>query len=109
MDQRELGRYAVAYDRLMAHWAGVLGPRLLRVDYHALATAPEAEIRHLLSALDLDWHADCLRPEDSDRRINTMSVGQARKPISTGSLTRWRRFETGLGPLIETLEAGGAI
>ncbi|MGJ8582991.1 MAG: tetratricopeptide repeat-containing sulfotransferase family protein [Marinosulfonomonas sp.] len=108
-DLAELGRYTIAYDRLMSHWAEVLGRRFVRVEYAPLVTSAETEFARVLSDLDMEWHEDCLQPENSDRRINTLSVGQARRPIFTSSLDRWKQFETGLAPLIDRLEAAGLV
>jgi hypothetical protein len=36
-----------------------------------------------------------------------LSVGQARRPISTASLDRWKRFRKGLSPLLQVLEDSG--
>lgn len=109
MNLEELARYAIAYDRLMTHWSNVLNGRLIRLDYASLVSAPEDAIRRFLAELELDWHPDCLRPEEAVRRINTLSVGQARKPISKASLERWKRFEGGLSPLIGLLEEAGLL
>ncbi|NND17530.1 MAG: sulfotransferase, partial [Silicimonas sp.] len=109
MDLTELAHYALAYDRLMRHWSEVLGDRLVRVRYEDVVTDPEAEIRRLLERLDLLWDPACLEPDKSRRRINTMSVGQARKPISKSSVGRWERFAAELEPLTLVLERHGLV
>lgn len=109
MDLEELARYAVAYDRLMAHWAAVVGDKLIRVRYEDVVTDPGTQVSRLVAALDLEWDPACLSTGTSFRRINTMSVAQARKPISGASVGRWRRFETGLAPLTRILEANGLV
>ena len=109
MNQQELGRYAVACDRLMSHWADVLGERFIFADYENLVSDPNAEIPRLLQALSLPPDAACLTPERSDRSINTMSVGQARKPISTKSVAKWRMSEEKLRLLIDALKDGGLV
>ena len=109
MHQEELGRYAVACDKLMRHWADVLGSRFVLADYEKLVTSPIDEIPKLLQDLSLAPSEDCLHPEHSDRSINTMSVGQARKPISTKAVAKWRLSEDKLRPLITVLSAGGVV
>ena len=109
MNLEELARYAVAYDRLMAPWAGVLGERLVWVRYEDVVTDPGIHAPRLVEALGLDWDPACLGKDAPARRINTMSVAQARKPINTASVGRWRRFEAGLAPLTRILEANGLV
>jgi len=88
------------YERLMAHWREVLpAERFMEVDYEALVTDPEPTIRRLVEFCGLDWQDACLRPEDSTRTVNTASLWQVRRPISKGSVGRWRRYEPWLGEL----------
>lgn len=107
LDLVELGRFAADYTRLVAHWEDVLGPRFHRCSYDDLVTAPGDTIRSLLDAVDLPFEPACLEPEKSARRVNTFSVAQVRKPIYATSSDRWRRYQTQLSPLIETLEKYG--
>jgi tetratricopeptide (TPR) repeat protein len=88
------------YERLMAHWREVLpAERFMEVDYEALVTDPEPTIRRLVEFCGLDWQDACLRPEESTRTVNTASLWQVRRPISKGSVGRWRRYEPWLGEL----------
>jgi tetratricopeptide (TPR) repeat protein len=88
------------YERLMAHWREILpADRFLEVDYEALVTDPEPTIRRLVEFCGLDWQDACLRPEESTRTVNTASLWQVRRPISKGSVGRWRRYEPWLGEL----------
>jgi tetratricopeptide (TPR) repeat protein len=107
MQLDELARYAVGYVRLMEHWSSVLGDRLYRASYEALVSDPSGYIPELTKAAGLSWHPSCLGTDAPERRISTMSVAQARKPINTASLARWRKFESGLAPLIAILEKEG--
>ena len=109
MDLEELAQYAVAYDRLMKHWAKVVGERLVRVSYEDLVGAPDVEVPRLVASAGLEWDPACLSQDAPSRRINTMSVAQARKPITSSSVGRWRRFEAGLAPLTRILEENGLV
>lgn len=92
------------YERLMAHWRRVIPPRrFLDLDDEELVTEPEAVTRRLIAFCELPWHPDCLAPEHNRRPINTASVMQARRPVYTGSVARWRRYEPWLGELRQLL------
>jgi tetratricopeptide (TPR) repeat protein len=92
------------YERLMAHWRSVIpSRRFLALDYEELVTEPEAVTRRLIAFCELPWHPDCLAPERNRRPINTASVIQARRPVYTESVARWRRYEPWLGELRELL------
>jgi len=96
----ELVAYFRSYQRLVAHWRGVLpANRFVEVDYEELTRAPEPVIRRMIAACGLSWHDACLRPEGNPRAVKTPSKWQTRQPIYRSSVARWRRYEPWLGPL----------
>jgi hypothetical protein len=106
-DLRELGRYAVAFARLMEHWAKVLPGRMLHLQYEELVARPEQEARRLVEHCGMGWDERCLQFHRSRRAVRTASLGQVRQPIHGGSIGRWRRYERHLAPLLETLRDAG--
>lgn len=103
----DLGRFYVAYDRLMKHWGKVLGERIIEVRYEELVTQPESTIHDLLAGLGLPFEAGCLSPERHRASSRTASSIQIRESIHPRSVDRWRNFERHLAPLAEYLEAQG--
>jgi tetratricopeptide (TPR) repeat protein len=94
------------YLRLMDHWRSVLPPQtMLEIDYERLIAGREAETRRLIAFTGLEWDDQCLRPERNERSIRTASAWQARQPVYTTSLQRWRHYEPWLGELRELLSA----
>jgi tetratricopeptide (TPR) repeat protein len=106
-DLDDLGRYIAAYLRLMAHWEGLLGERLIRVDYETLVRAQERESRRLISACGLEWDDACLAPQKNAAPSLTQSAVQVRAPVNTESVDQWRRFSAQLAPLADRLRAEG--
>jgi predicted Zn-dependent protease len=104
-----IGRFYVAYDRLMAHWRSVLGPRVIEVAYEDLVSDPEPRIRRLLQEVGLPWNEACLSPEKVRDRIKTLSLAQVRTGIHTGSVETWRRFEAELDPFTRILREAGVL
>jgi Flp pilus assembly protein TadD len=80
------------FRRLYGHWQNVLAGRMMTVHYHEMIQAPEATARALISWAGLPWDDACLDHRNSDARIRTASLSQARKPIYTSSLGRWRHY-----------------
>ena len=68
----------------------------------------EAETRRLIAFCGLDWNDACLTPERNGRVVKTASLWQARQPVYTTSVGRWRRYEPWLGELRELLPAAEA-
>ena len=101
---REIGRYIRLFEAVTAEWRRMMPDRVHVIDYDALTSDPEPEIRRLLAFCDLDWNPACLNPEQTGRAVKTLSVAQVRQPINRGSVGVWRRFETELQPLIEALD-----
>lgn len=110
-DLQDLGRYWLAYDRLMAHWRGLLPEdRFLEVHYEDLVANQEAVSRRLVDFTGLPWQDACLAFERNAQPSLTASAAQARQPIYSSSVGLWRRYENELAPLLAVLrEAGIAI
>jgi tetratricopeptide (TPR) repeat protein len=103
----DVGRYYVAYDRLMRHWRSLLGDRLIEVSYDDLVANPEHQIRRLLNRLRLSFEIECLNFETSRASSRTASAVQVREKIHTRSVNRWRHFERQLAPLQSFLTRQG--
>jgi hypothetical protein len=102
-DLRNIGRRFRLYREIMNHWGFALMGRVAQVRYEALARDPERETRALLQACGLPWDDRCLRFYENDRKVETASADQVRRPIFTDSIGRWRNYERHLGPLFEAL------
>jgi tetratricopeptide (TPR) repeat protein len=113
-DRRDLVFAYRQYERLMDHWRRILpAERFTEVTYEAVVSDREAETRRLIDFCGLDWDEACLAPQQNDRSMKTASLWQARQPVYTTSVDRWRRYEPWLGELRELLpgpgtEVGGA-
>ncbi|MEO0930331.1 MAG: sulfotransferase [Pseudomonadota bacterium] len=97
-----LGHTYVHYDKLMRHWATVLPNPILELTYEDTITDREGVAKRAVEFLGLDWDPSCLG-QDSPNRTNSPLTWQARAPIYTASLHRWRRYEPHLDPLKKRL------
>jgi len=100
-DMGHIAARLVQHRRLMTHWRGVLGARLIEFDYEALVADMPGVTRRLLAALDLPWHDACLAFATRTDAVRTASVCQVRQPIYTTSVQRWRHYAAWLGPVLE--------
>ena len=101
--------YYVTYHQLMRHWHAVMPGAILDVHYEALVADPEAQARRILEWCSLEWEQGVLAPSDSESPAVSASAAQARQPIHTGSVEKWRRFASGLEPLRVRLGRAGVI
>ena len=82
------------YRRLTAHWQAVLpGEWLTILEYEALVSNTEQEVRRNLEFLGLPWDAACLAHQKNVRSVTTPSQWQVRQGIFTSSVERWRNYE----------------
>jgi tetratricopeptide (TPR) repeat protein len=103
-DLAELGRYYRAYSELMIHWRSVLPPpAMLDVSYEDVVDDIEGQARRLIDYCGLPWDDRCISFHKSGRPVRTASAVQVRQPLFRTSLQRWRRYEAGLGPLLDEL------
>lgn len=104
-DLAELGRYYGKYRELMEHWHKVLPEGILTtVRYEDIVTDTAKEAKTLVEFIGLKWDPRCLDFHKSDRPVKTASVAQVRKPIYTTALARWKKYGTGLQPLVDALQ-----
>jgi tetratricopeptide (TPR) repeat protein len=93
------------YDRLMAHWSGVLPVTLCVVDYETLVSDPEPTVRRVLAACGLEWEPACLEFHRARRPVRTPSAPQVRRPLYQASVGRWLYYQKELGGLFQRLSA----
>jgi len=99
----ETGRYYRDYVELMSHWNSVLPGRIHRVDYEAMVTETESEIRRVLAFCGLAFEPACLDFHRTERAVRTASSEQVRQPIYRGAIDQWRNYESHLAPLKKAL------
>jgi tetratricopeptide (TPR) repeat protein len=104
---QEVGRYYLAYHRLMEHWRAVLPGAFLDVDYEAVVADPGAETRRMLEYLELDWEDACLQFHRHRGPAATASAVQVRQPIYSSSVGLWRKYHRQLAPLAGKLREHG--
>lgn len=102
-DLRTVGQFHKQYQLLMNHWHKVMPGEIYDVSYESLTHNPEAEIRKLLAACDLDWQDECLNFSKSAGIVKTASAYQARQPMYTTSVKLWEKYREFLQPLLDEL------
>ncbi len=101
----ELLAYVYAhYRRLMARWESLV-PGFLTVDYEQLVARPAEEAARIYRHCGLQWQPRYLDDFRHGSAVQTFSAVQVRRPIGTGSVGAWRRYESALAPLREALDA----
>ena len=102
-DLQEVAGYYRLYEDFMEKMALEYPGQILTVDYAALTETPEPVIRGILDFCGLPFEEACLRPQENTRAVRTASVRQVRSGIYKGSNSKWRGFETHMGPLLQAL------
>jgi tetratricopeptide (TPR) repeat protein len=99
-DLDDLAHYYREYRRIMDHWRRTLPPGvILDVPYERLVENPEHWSRTMVVFIGLPWDARCRDFHGTERIVSTFSKWQARQPINTASVERWRHYEKFVGPL----------
>lgn len=106
-DLDELGRYYLAYDKLMEHWRTVLPGVIYTVEYEKLVGDIESQSRQLLSFCELDWQPQCLKFYENREASTTASTVQVRQPVYQSSVGKWQQYQAELAPLVKVLNDGG--
>lgn len=102
-DLAMLAKVYKLYQEMMAHWRNVLPVPIYELVYEDVVTSPEEQIRAYTEFCGLEWDECFLATAANQHTVTTASVVQVRKPIYTGSVQRWRRYEAHLQPLLQDL------
>lgn len=103
-------RYYAGFDRLVRRYEEVLpADRFTVVHYEKIVTDQEAETRRVLAFCGLPFEEGCLAFHQNAAPVATASSAQVREPLYTSALGRWRRYEAGLQPALDILEAEGCL
>lgn len=103
-DLEDIGRYYLAYEKIMAHWKKLFPDAIHEVNYETMIENQEGETRKLLAFCGLPWDDACLKFHDSARQVKTASALQVRVPIYKTSAGKWAFYKDYLSPLIAVLE-----
>jgi len=106
-DLEELGRYYIAYRRLMRHWAATLPGAIHELRYEDLVADQLGETRRLLGFCGLKWEDGCLRFEANTAPTTTASAAQIRRPLYDTSVSQWHHYRTQLASLEKRLREAG--
>ena len=104
-DMTALGQAYRQYADLTDHWVTLVPDRIHSVVYEDLVSHPEQVMKGVLDVVGLPWDERCLTP-DASGVIKTASLAQARAPVGTDSVDRWRSYANRLLP-VENAMGGG--
>ena len=106
-DLGEIGRYYMAYRRLMDHWQRTLPGAILQLSYEDMVSDQLGQTRRLLDYCGLAWEDACVDFHRNPTATTTASAAQVRRRIYDSSVAQWRHYERELAPLRAQLETGG--
>lgn len=101
-DFSSIAQFAHGHDRLMSHWREVLEVPILALEYEAVATDAGSALGGIAKSLGLSAPPSTPNASAMPRTIVTASVWQARQPVYTRSIDRWKNYAAYL-PEIERL------
>ncbi len=84
--------FYAGYRRLLSHWQSVYADRVFEVRYAELVQFGHDVLAGALDFLGADWSDAVIQVADQERVIRTASVWQARQPVYSRSVDRWRNY-----------------
>jgi tetratricopeptide (TPR) repeat protein len=89
-DFDDVAEFMAGHDALMRHWQHDMRMPIFELEYETLVTEPEPTLAALRAFIGAPPHeADAGSP---DAPVQSASVWQARQPIYTTSMGRWRQY-----------------
>ncbi len=80
------------YRRLMAHWEKQYPHHIQQINYGELVNSSDEVLKRVLRFLGADWNDTVLQVSGQRGFVRSASVWQARQPVHTRSLARWRHY-----------------
>jgi len=106
-DLSEIGRYYVAYRRLMEHWRTSMPGAIHELNYEDLVADQRRETHKLLEYCGLDWEEGCMAFHQNPTATTTASAAQVRRPVYRSSVDLWRHYEGQLAELKHRISSAG--
>jgi tetratricopeptide (TPR) repeat protein len=103
----DLGRYFIAYEKLMAHWHKLMPGVIRPVSYEDLVLNQASASRRLIADCNLPWDKACLSFDKNPAAATTASASQIRHPVYDSSIDKWRHYQPQLQPLRDLLTGAG--
>ena len=104
-DLNELADYYFRFDRLCAHWRKVIPDQFLEVSYERLVEDPLSISQRVMAFCGLPFDPNVVDITRNTAPVTTASSSQVRQPINKAGVGAWRKYERGLQPLRDRLEA----
>jgi hypothetical protein len=101
-DLRDIATLSSACERLMEHWQRCLPLPIMSVEYEQMVRNPQTTLNEVRNFLGLPPTEDSVAHATDNVAIATASAWQARQPVHTRSIGRWREYES-LIPELGTL------
>jgi len=106
-DLGEIGRYYIAYRRLMDHWQAAMPGAIHTVSYEDLVADQTGQTSKLLDFCGLEWQDACLEFHRNPAATTTASAAQVRRRLYGSSVSQWRHYAAQLAGLNRQLHAAG--
>jgi tetratricopeptide (TPR) repeat protein len=106
-DLSEIGRYYIAYRRLMEHWRATMPGAIHELSYEDLVANQVQETHRLLGFCGLEWEEACIAFHQNPAATTTASAAQVRQPIYESSVSQWRHYEQQLAELRDRILSAG--
>ena len=104
-DLNDIVEYYSLYKDLMKLWQSRYSDRIYNLNYEDLVNDQENETRKLIKYLGLKWEDSCLSPQKNKRSVRTASQQQVRQKVYRGSSEAWRKYETYLNGVFDSLKS----
>lgn len=106
-DLQDLGRYTIAYDKLMGHWQNEFPNSFFNLRYEELVSDSETTAKALLEYCDVPWNPSVLQMHLNQAPTATASAVQVREKIHSSSVAKWKKYEKQLSVLSTQLKEAG--
>lgn len=85
--------YYQCHKKVVDHWLRLMPESTLAINYEALASSAEDQLKTICDFLELPYEEDMLNYHDRQSVVQTPSVWQVRQPLYQTAIGRWKNFK----------------
>jgi tetratricopeptide (TPR) repeat protein len=108
-DFDEIAACYALHEEVLKYWQKTCPGQFYVQSYEAMVNSPETEVPALLNYCGLPMQEACLNFHQRDNSVLTASMAQVRQPIHSGSVARWRHYESYQPELDNALKRHGVL
>ena len=104
-DQKMLAKFYLLHKKLINFYTNEDDAKIYNFENERLINNQKLVTSELLEFCNLNWEESCLNYQDNTKGVTTASLRRVREPLNRDAIGGWRKYESSLKTLQESLKS----